>query len=205
CLGSGTFSAGPLLEEINRRPGETVLVGWSLGGMLAIEAATAKPDSLRGLVLVSTPASFTAPVPSGAGSFGTTVRAMRAKIRRRPRVVLRQFFNLWGDEADEREEPGGSGFRLRDALTIDPAHLAAGLAYLAEKDFREQLGGISAPALVVHGSDDRVVPVETGRHLAGQMPHAEFHTIAGCGHGVPEAAPETLAELVKNFLNDHGL
>ena len=57
------------------------------------------------------------------------------------------------------------------------------------------------PALVVHGSDDRVVPVENGRRLAARLPAADYVELPGYGHDLAQEAPDELAALVDAFLS----
>ncbi len=60
---------------------------------------------------------------------------------------------------------------------------------------------IAMPALVVHGSDDRIVPVENGRRLAARLPHADYVELPGYGHDLAQEAPEELAALIDAFLS----
>ncbi len=60
---------------------------------------------------------------------------------------------------------------------------------------------IEAPALVIHGADDVIIPVENGRRLAERLPNAEYVELADHGHNLPLEDPATFAELVLRFLN----
>ena len=59
---------------------------------------------------------------------------------------------------------------------------------------------IETPSLVIHGSEDLIVPVENGRTLAERLPNAEYVELTGRGHNLPLEAPETFADAVRGFL-----
>ncbi len=60
-------------------------------------------------------------------------------------------------------------------------------AVVASGDRRAALKTIQAPTMVVHGSDDPLVPVEAGRDTAAVIPGAELREIPGMGHDLPAA------------------
>jgi pimeloyl-ACP methyl ester carboxylesterase len=68
------------------------------------------------------------------------------------------------------------------------------------EEFRERLGTLDRPVLVVWGEDDPWIPVARGRELAALIPGAELHTIAGAGHLVQEDAPGAVLERLLPFL-----
>jgi 3-oxoadipate enol-lactonase len=59
---------------------------------------------------------------------------------------------------------------------------------------------IEAPALVIHGDEDLIVPVENGRVLAARLPNARYVELPGRGHNIPLEDPETFNALVLEFL-----
>jgi pimeloyl-ACP methyl ester carboxylesterase len=62
------------------------------------------------------------------------------------------------------------------------------------------LSGVRAPALVVWGEDDRIVPVSAGHAYARALPGARFATVPAAGHFVDMEQPAALARLVLDFL-----
>jgi pimeloyl-ACP methyl ester carboxylesterase len=69
-------------------------------------------------------------------------------------------------------------------------------AVLASPERRPKLRTIAVPALVVHGEDDPLVPVEGGRDTAANIPGAELLTIPGMGHDLPPALYDTLVDAI---------
>jgi pimeloyl-ACP methyl ester carboxylesterase len=65
------------------------------------------------------------------------------------------------------------------------------------------LGGVRAPALVVWGEDDKVVPRSAGELYAKQLPDARFETVRRAGHHVEMEQPEALAALVRPFIEQN--
>jgi pimeloyl-ACP methyl ester carboxylesterase len=68
------------------------------------------------------------------------------------------------------------------------------------EEFRDRLGSLDRPVLIVWGEADPWIPVERGRELAALIPGAELHTIAGAGHLVQEDAPGAVLERLLVFL-----
>jgi pimeloyl-ACP methyl ester carboxylesterase len=59
---------------------------------------------------------------------------------------------------------------------------------------------IDARALVLHGDEDLIVPVENGRMLAARLPNATYVELPGKGHNVMLEDPETFNRIVLDFL-----
>jgi pimeloyl-ACP methyl ester carboxylesterase len=58
-------------------------------------------------------------------------------------------------------------------------------AIMTQPDRRKALASVAAPALVIHGTDDPVAPVEAGRDTAAAIPGAQLMLIEGMGHDLP--------------------
>jgi pimeloyl-ACP methyl ester carboxylesterase len=63
-------------------------------------------------------------------------------------------------------------------------------------DRRSRLAGITAPTLVVHGTDDPLVPAACGEDTATSIPGAEMMLIDGMGHDLPSSSYRTLADAI---------
>lgn len=64
----------------------------------------------------------------------------------------------------------------------------------------EELNKIKVPALLLHGREDRVVPLETSWNLSNQLPNAELHTFPKCGHWTQIERTESFCQQVEYFL-----
>ena len=57
--------------------------------------------------------------------------------------------------------------------------------------------------LLLHGRDDRVIPLDASLRLLGLLPAADLHVFARCGHAVPAERGPELHRLVSLFLENH--
>jgi pimeloyl-ACP methyl ester carboxylesterase len=73
--------------------------------------------------------------------------------------------------------------------------------YMYSQTLPHLLGGVRAPALVVWGEDDRVVPRGAGEVYASRLPDARLEVVPACGHCVEMERPAELARLVTTFAN----
>ena len=68
------------------------------------------------------------------------------------------------------------------------------------RDVRPLLPGLRVPTLVLHGEEDRLVPVEAGRWIAGQIPGAQFYAFRGRGHALIQTATAEFAQVLRSFV-----
>ena len=159
---------------------DCLLVGWSLGGMLLLEALsrlTGPPPG--GLVLAGVAASFTRRADYPRGQPPAVVRAMRRALATDPARLLAEF-------AEQCLAPGEGAMlsQAREALAFQaaPETLAAGLDYLLNRDLRPLLGRLPGGAVVIQGQEDRIVDPAQGEFLRDQLPGARLNLLPGAGH-----------------------
>ncbi len=165
---------------------ECVLVGWSLGGMLLLEAlAQLRGPAAGATVLVAVPPVFCRRPDHPWGQPAAMLRAMRRALGNDSRKVLNDFALacLAPGEAAFREE-AAAGFDYQAA----PAFLAQGLDYLRDKDLRGLLPltpkttNLNGRVIIIQGEQDRIVPPAQGRDLQERLPGSELHLLAAAGH-----------------------
>ncbi|EGJ49339.1 alpha/beta fold hydrolase [Desulfocurvibacter africanus] len=184
-----------IAAALSSRSEPWLLVGWSLGALLALRAALKLPALLRGLVLVSGTARMCAD-QGYPGADPRALRAMRARLSRDPERVLSDFAGAClapdGDEALRAHY-------LDQARRFSAAELTQGLDALARLNLRAQAATLAVPTLLIHGKRDAIIPVESARALAEQAPGASLEILEHRGHALPFTAPLDLARLIRNF------
>jgi pimeloyl-[acyl-carrier protein] methyl ester esterase len=180
--------------------GATVL-GWSLGGMVALELARRHPQHVGSLVLIATTPRFVAGDGWKHGMRGDVLDGFARALAQDYRGRVRNFLALQtlGDEN------AAQALRtLRSKLGThgepDPRALAAGLGILRSVDLRDDLSRIAHPALVIAGERDRLTPAEAGRELALQLPAARLCVIERAGHAPFLSHPDEVLKEVVPFL-----
>jgi pimeloyl-ACP methyl ester carboxylesterase len=159
---------------------ETVLVGWSLGGMLLAEALARRPEPWpAALVLVGVAASFCLRRDFPHGQPAAAVRAMRRALKDDPRKVLREF-------ARSCLAPGETPCRGEvEAVFGSPAHpenLAPGLDYLLRQDLRKSLSRLPGGTVIIHGREDAIVAAAQAEYLYAGLPGSRLEMLPGAGH-----------------------
>jgi pimeloyl-ACP methyl ester carboxylesterase len=175
------------------------VVALSMGGYVALTLALANPGLVRSLVLTATGAGGPDRVPRQQyvrDAFAAALGLPPEEYGRR--TMPYTFAPDWPAQHPERFEKvlAARIERPTSYETID-AHANACYAFYNEGCEVER---IDAPALVIHGDADLIVPVENGRMLAERLPNARYVELPGRGHNLPLEEPETFNELVLDFL-----
>jgi pimeloyl-ACP methyl ester carboxylesterase len=195
-----TWEVSWLVDYLNELSlAETVIVGWSLGGMLLLEALSQMAVSPGGLVLVATPASFCERPDHPHGQPRAVVRALRRTVREDRGRGLADF-------AGRCLAPGEANFREEIFQDFQPrengADLAAGLDYLINTDLRPKLVRVPAGALIVQGDQDNIVPPAQTEALRHYLLDARVVTFPGAGHAPFLTRAGEFNEIVEEFLRE---
>jgi pimeloyl-ACP methyl ester carboxylesterase len=169
------------------------VLGASLGGMIAQELAVAAPERLDKLVLCCTTPGGPATVPMPQ----VTVDLFAEAATLAPEVALRRFVEN-ALAADAPAELVQEIFERRVANPLDPAgwqaQAAAGLGFAGVDD------AITAPTLLVTGTEDNVVDPRNSDVLAERIPGAELERIDGTGHLFFWEQPDAFVTILEGFL-----
>lgn len=186
--------AAKFVRAVKKVDDGPVVIGYSLGGRLALHALLAEPELFRGAVIVS----------SGLGVEGEEARQERrvrddwwaARFESEPWDVVTRDWNA---------QPVFGGADLpaeRDEMEFDRDALATALRWWSpavQKPLAPVLWRVTTPVLWVAGARDQTYVAEAGR-AAEALPHCALWIAPGAGHRVPWEAPEAFGERVAEFL-----
>ncbi|MDQ1345231.1 MAG: pimeloyl-[acyl-carrier protein] methyl ester esterase, partial [Pseudomonadota bacterium] len=185
-------------------PADAAWLGWSLGGLVALELARQHPGRARALVLVATTPKFLAGPDWEHVLQPEVLDTFTQGLARDYRATVQNFLALQ-TRGDERARETLRLLRSQVASHGEPDQraLRVGLEILRSADLRDALPHVATPALVIAGDQDRLTPAAAGRDLAMALPMARFKLIERSGHAPFLSHPgEVLAE-VTGFLARH--
>jgi len=157
-----------------------VLVGWSMGAMVAYEYLRAFGESsVAGLVIVDQPPSDFAWEGYEFGVFTLeTLRAMNEQLQLDQAGLVAEFTELMLHVPDEPTQAWMSA----EILQVPAAIASTILVDQTLRDYREFLPQIGVPALVLFGEDDKLTSPKAGRYIADRIPGARLQTFPGSSH-----------------------
>ncbi len=180
------------------------VLGWSLGGLVAMQWAIARPTRVSTLALVCTTPKFVAGPDWPHAMEEATLARFGDELHVAWKLTVQRFLALQVHNSKHgratlaamREQLWARGEPSRPALT-------ATLAVLATADLRADAARLAQPALVVAGSRDTLCWPAAGRWLAAAMPDARFVEIAGSAHAPFLSHRDEFVASLEAFLGLH--
>jgi pimeloyl-ACP methyl ester carboxylesterase/predicted glycosyltransferase len=176
-----------VLEQTVRPP--FALVAFTCSSMLAVRYVIDHPAAVSHLVLIGAQYRQSLPQP------------FEEKVGR----VIRDDFGGWRLRLFTKMYPEPHSLRavedhLEWVTETTPDILVEALGEIGKDDVYELLGQLTVPTLVIHGTEDPVVPYSHGRKFAAAVPGARLVTFEGGGHGLPARDCVKVNHLIRDFV-----
>ena len=192
-----------LLEQMDAR--RVVLVGSSYGGTLAVRAALEYPELIEGLILVDAAVFVSETMPA----FILNSRQMNnlGPLMARSLGTSGAFYEkCYADPRGFEETRKRKTMMMTEVTGWDAAYWEYLKAWgSADTGFQASIPGISVPTLVIHGEEDRIVPLGDSRRLAEMIPGSTLSVIEGVGHLPHEESPDEFLRVVDSWMRSPGL
>lgn len=187
------------IESLDKVPGKEIaaldepliLIGWSMGGSVALQMAAKFPEKVAGLVLVA--ASVRMMEEKETGWKGMSPRRLEAFKKGVEMTKGEGFFGF--------PEGKPNPYQADTSENLD-----RGLKYLEETDIREEvkvlaskLNARKVPVFIFHSEKDGVVRPQSAEFLREQFPNAKVEMIEGTEHALPIMIPEKITAAVKEI------
>jgi pimeloyl-ACP methyl ester carboxylesterase len=207
------------LREVVREP--AIVIGNSMGGMLSMRQAAANPASVSALILVG-PALIRPPRGTLDRQLATIFALQSVPLlgermlkKRRAKVSSDRMVDellalccvdpsrispalIVEAKALARERGGWAGV---DDRYLEAARSLMRLLFIHAADVYADIASVKAPTLVVHGTHDRLVPIESSMKVARRRPDWRIEVLEDTGHIPQLEAPEMFLQRVNCWLD----
>jgi len=170
-------------------PNQTIVIGWSLGGLLAMHIAIHHPDAISKLVLIGATPCFvnvqglTTRLHWSAGVELSVFKAFAKNVKADYQKAMLNFLALQcvgSERANQLLRQLKTDFSQQPVPEMDDLQQA--LTILKDTDLRQIVHEIGQPTLIIHGDKDRLAPLQAGNWLAQAIPNTQIRVINGAAH-----------------------
>lgn len=193
-----------LVEQVREvMPAQCHLVGWSLGGLVAIRLAQRFPQQVLSLVMVACSPCFVARDGWPAAMRADILQKFAELYEEDNEGTLIRFLALNAKGSDTQQQDVA---KLRDILYFcglpAPRALREGLVILRDTDLRDAVKELEQPALMLFGEHDHIVPAAALEAVRDLAPQVEVALMQGVSHVPQVSAPDTFARALQDFWRD---
>lgn len=177
-----------------------IVIGWSLGGILARQLLNYHSLNAKALISVAAPLQFVRDHRITDAMAADTFEQFYQNFSEDTERTVTRFHGLLA-----KGDKHGSEILKQRAEHHDRIHEAD--AWLAWMDFLRQYSALDhaydnlPPTLIIHGMKDAIVPVAQAFHLGEYFNHCDVSLISDCGHAPHWHHPQQMAQTIEAFWN----
>ncbi|MCK5356319.1 MAG: pimeloyl-ACP methyl ester esterase BioH [Methyloprofundus sp.] len=187
-----------IYAELPEQP--CTLVGWSLGGAVALRLAEKYPQRIKSLVLIASNPHF---IKTDEWQ-GVPVQALNEfarNVQKNSAQTLLRFLSMQVQQVDDSKSCLKKiKLAMQECVPPGLKVLMAGLTILQTADLRAALGNLKIPAMMILGELDSLVPVLLGKQCRALQAQLQVEVIAGAGHIPFITHPQQVLILIHEFM-----
>jgi len=180
--------------------GRFLILGWSLGGLVALEMARRAPERVARVVLIAVNPCFVRRCDWAHAMEASVFESFAQRITAAPARALKRFAVLQASNGARRAEVAKQLQAAAVWKIPEPHVLSAALTLLSKSDMRQVLMGLNCPVALVLGERDALVPVAIRNELTALAPGLCCYVVSGAAHAPFLSHPTEIAAQVKEFL-----
>lgn len=189
------------IAHYNQQGEPLTILGWSLGGMLALQLAAEHPEKINRLILLSSTPRFTAWENYTAGLAPVIVKNLARKLLKNHWQTQLDFYKLMFSTNEGSSLEAFNTYIAPSLANLEIPSLQSGLQYLLETDLRSLLPEIHTPCHILHGTEDTICPLAGGQYLATMLPNSTLTLVPGAGHMPFYTQSEYCKSKLQNSIN----
>ncbi|MBS0882619.1 pimeloyl-ACP methyl ester esterase BioH [Pantoea sp. JGM49] len=199
--GFGALTLADMAQQLlPQLPERAVLLGWSLGGLVASQIALMQPERVTALISVASSPCFTAH-KDWPGIKPETLESFQQQLSNDFQRTVERFLAL---QTMGTENARQDARQLKDVVLSQPmpsvAVLEGGLEILREVDLRAQLPQLAMPLMRLYGSLDGLVPRRIAKQLDEALPRSPSIVMEKAAHAPFVSHPDTFCQHIIEFI-----
>lgn len=202
------YTLNSLAEIVaDQLPDGVNVLGWSLGGQVALRIALDQPEIVKKLVLVGTTPCFvnvdtiTTRPYWHAGVNASVFEKFSSNVATDYQKTMMHFLTLQCLGSKTATKALRQLKKQFETMPVPSSHtLMSALDILLETDLRAEVPNIMQPTFVIHGDKDSLAPVAAANWLAQHIQHALIRVISGASHAPFISHAEEFGDALLNFL-----
>jgi 3-oxoadipate enol-lactonase len=185
--------AGALMESLGWDSAH--VVGISMGGMVAQELTLRHPERVRTLTLGCT---YSGGEGSALASSEVSAKLGEAMMSGDPERAIATSFEVNVSPGYGADQSAYATFyEMATALPTAVPVIVMQAQAIQAHDTLDRLGEIAAPTLVIHGTEDEMLPYANAELIASRIPNARLETLDGVGHMFWWEQPQRAADAIR--------
>jgi non-heme chloroperoxidase len=177
-----------------------VLVGWSMGAMVAFEyMKLSRPGEVAGLVIIDQPP---APVERPGYDFGTYSLERIGYVIRRLQTDLGPFAREFLDAMLHLPPTAGDLWMVDEIMKVPPCVAATAFVDHIVRDYRDFLAEVKIPTLVAFGGDSKLIPAGAARYIGDLIEHSRVEVFDLSSHCPFYEEPSRFNQILGEFVNE---